>query len=126
MESAGEAPKQREDFHPRSLEEVLEIARKCHASSSKARQSSKELLGCQEVLDYGSSEHDTWEQALKWEHLLNLAAKPDFVPPSCFQPAMETCVACLLHTPKGQLMQPARMLQLQLGSIAWTPFQPFL
>ena len=26
--------------------------------------------------------------------------------------AMETCVACLLHTPDGQLMQPARMLEL--------------
>lgn len=26
--------------------------------------------------------------------------------------AMETCVACLLHTPHGQLMQPARMLEL--------------
>ena len=25
---------------------------------------------------------------------------------------METCVACLLHTPHGQLMQPARMLEL--------------
>ena len=25
---------------------------------------------------------------------------------------METCVACLLQTPEGQLMQPARMLQL--------------
>ena len=25
---------------------------------------------------------------------------------------METCVACLLHTPHGQLMQPAQMLEL--------------
>lgn len=30
---------------------------------------------------------NTWEEALKLRHLLALAAKPDFIPPSCFQQA---------------------------------------
>eukprot|EP00438_Fugacium_kawagutii_P030425 Skav216210 [mRNA] locus=scaffold238:169109:196968:- [translate_table: standard] len=72
--------------------------------------------------DFAAAENSaaerTWEEALKLRHLLSLAAKPDFMPPPCFQQAtrdgdaMETCVACLLHTPHGQLMQPARMLEL--------------
>jgi len=66
-----------------------------------------EVLSSDSILN-----NSTHEEALKLRHLSSLAAKPDFMPPACFQQAMETCVACLLHTPHGQLMQPARMLEL--------------
>ena len=41
-----------------------------------------------EVLSSDSILNDsTWEEALKLRHLLSLAAKPDFMPPACFQQA---------------------------------------
>lgn len=84
-------------FNCESLEEALEIARQCAALKKE---------GWNEWND------NTWEQTLKLRYLLTLAAKPDFVPPARFQQAMETCMKCLLHAPQGQLMQPARLLQL--------------
>lgn len=35
--------------------------------------------------EFSVSEDRTWEEALKLQHLLALAAKPDFMPPACFQ-----------------------------------------
>lgn len=91
-------------FGPESLVQALDIARQC----AEVRKQKEVLLSS----EFSLSEDRTWEEALKLQHLLALAAKPDFMPPACFQQAMETCVACLLHTPQGQLMQPAQMLEL--------------
>lgn len=105
--SLGEAT---ESFTSESLEEALQVARQCAELKKQ-----KEVLLSSEFSASSELNDNTWEEALKLRHLLALAAKPDFIPPSCFQQAMETCVACLLHTcvvQPGQLMQPARMLQL--------------
>ena len=46
--------------------------------------------GLWEVLSSDSILNDsTWEEALKLRHLLSLAAKPDFMPPACFQQAWQ-------------------------------------
>eukprot|EP00439_Symbiodinium_sp_Y106_P003304 s936_g1.t1 len=88
----------------------------CPATSSSGCSSSVEEKEARlpEVKKEGWNEwnDNTWEQTLKLRYLLTLAAKPDFVPPARFQQAMETCMKCLLHAPQGQLMQPARLLQL--------------
>lgn len=45
----------------------------------------------QVLSDFAAAENSaaerTWEEALKLRHLLSLAAKPDFMPPPCFQQA---------------------------------------